>query len=76
MKKLRATYTRKHNDYDLSIDYTYEYEQGDYELPPSHELDVTALYINGVELPIDFFYEFVFYDIKDELYEHAQDNLN
>ena len=75
MNKLRATYTGGQTDYEIAVDYTYYWDVGDWETPASADLDVTAFYINGVEMSIDFYYEFVHQKLEDDLLEHARGNM-
>jgi len=74
MGKLRATYTGGQSDYEIAVDYTYYWEDGDWETPASADLDVTAFYINGEEISINFYYEFVHEHLEDSIFEHAVGN--
>ena len=50
MQKLRKTAEVIVGDQVYQADYTYYYEQGDRDVPPSGELEITAIYHDGVDL--------------------------
>ena len=56
MQKLRKTAEVIVGDQVYQADYTYNYEKGDRDVPPSGELEITAIYHDGVDL-IEMFKE-------------------
>jgi hypothetical protein len=74
MNKLRATYQNKTFNYTISVDYTYQWEYGDYITPGAHDIDITEVYIDGYSIPLDFFFDYVYEDLNDEIFEHALAN--
>ena len=75
MKKLRATYQRVEKEYTLSVDYTYEWEDAEWDYPGSADLEVTEAYVNSETIPMAFYHEYIHDKVEDDLNEHAKDNI-
>lgn len=50
MQKIRKTAQAIFGDKKYEADYTYYYEKGDRDVPPSGELEITAIYHDGFDL--------------------------
>ena len=75
MKKLRATYQRVEKDYTFFIDYSYEWEDAEWDYPGMHELQVTEAYIDSEIIPLEFYYDFLHDQLEEAICEHAKDNI-
>ncbi len=59
--------------YELLIEYTYYWEDGDYYTPPSADLEMEKAYLNGIDIT-SFFYDYIVDQIESEVLEYAQEN--
>jgi hypothetical protein len=76
MNKIRATYQKKREDYIISVDYTYYWEYGDYVTPGGHDIDITEVYIDDYSIPLEFFYDYIYEDLEEEIFDNALGNRN
>lgn len=69
----RGTYTIEEDNYEMSIDYSYYYTSGSYELPPAEDLEIESVDLNGIDIT-DFFWDFVEDKVYQQVIEYARDN--
>lgn len=72
--KSRGTYSIVQDKYTLSIDYTYYVEWGDYETPGSEDLEITAVYLDDVDIT-DFYWDYLLDIIDEEVMQYARGQL-
>ena len=53
----KGTYTISEDHYEMSIDYSYYYTSGSYELPPAEDMEIESVDLNGMDIT-DFFWDF------------------
>ena len=69
----KGTYTIEEDHYEMSIDYSYYYTSGSYELPPAEDLEIESVDLNGIDIT-DFFWDFVEDKVYQQVIEYARDN--
>ena len=68
-----GTYTIEQDQYEMSINYTYSYSSGTHDNPPEADMDITSVYLNGMNIT-EFYWNYVDELLHTELWEHAQQN--
>lgn len=71
--KSKGTYTEEGTHYIMSVDYSYYYTSGSYELPPAEDLEIESVDLNGIDIT-DFFWDFVEDKVYQQVIEYARDN--
>ena len=74
MNKLRGTYQRVEKEYTLSVDYTYYWEDVEWDYSGSKEIEVTEAYIDSHTIPLEFYLKFIHHQIEEDIGNHAHDN--
>ncbi len=69
----KGTYTISEDHYEMSIDYSYYYTSGSYELPPAEDMEIESVELNGKDIT-DFFWDFVEDKVYQQVIEYARDN--
>jgi len=69
----KGTYTISEDHYEMSIDYSYYYTSGSYELPPAEDMEIESVDLNGMDIT-DFFLDFVEDKVYQQVIEYARDN--
>jgi len=68
-----GTYTIEQDQYEMSINYTYSYSSGTHDNPPEADMDITSVYLNGMNIT-EFYWNYVDELLHTEVWEHAQEN--
>tara|TARA_R110000796_G_scaffold64239_1_gene148889 strand:+ start:1224 stop:1451 length:228 start_codon:yes stop_codon:yes gene_type:complete len=68
-----STYIVKEEKYELAINYNYYYNTGTHDNPPEAEMDITSVYLNGMNIT-EFYWNYVDDAIHTQVWEHAQEN--
>tara|TARA_R110002167_G_scaffold149240_2_gene342465 strand:+ start:104 stop:331 length:228 start_codon:yes stop_codon:yes gene_type:complete len=68
-----STYIVKEEKYELAINYNYYYHRGTHEQPPEADMDITSVYLNGMNIT-EFYWNYVDDSIHTQIWEHAQEN--
>ena len=61
------------NAYKLAVEYDYYWDDGDYEMPPDSELEVTKVTLNGMDITI-FYTDFLENIIEEQVWDYAREN--
>jgi hypothetical protein len=69
----KGTYTISEDHYEMSIDYSYYYTSGSYELPPEEDMEIESVDLNGMDIT-DFFWDFVEDKVYQQVIEYAREN--
>ena len=58
----------------MHVEYSYYYDSGDYYQPPEEELEIKSVYLDDMDIT-DFYWDWFYDRLDDELYEHARGQL-
>lgn len=72
-KHSKGIYTVEENDYEMSIHFTYYYEESDYFSPEESELDIEYVYLNGIDIT-DFYFNYIDDTINNDIMQFAHEN--
>ena len=64
------TYTFKGNDYTILVEYKVYYDRGDYDTPSYLEIEPYYAEVNGEEVSMEFYNDWIHDKIEDNLYEN------
>jgi hypothetical protein len=69
----KGTYTIKGENYEMSIDYSYYYTSGSYELPPAEDMEIESVDLNGMDIT-NLFWDYIEDDVYEQVIEYAREH--
>ena len=71
--KSTGIFCKSTDDYEIEIEYSYYWDDGDYDTQPSCDLEMEKARLNDMDIS-DFFYDYLVDTFESEVLEYAQDN--
>ena len=59
----------------LAVEYTFYWEDGDRDLPPSAEIEIDKAYLNDMDIT-EFYWDYLEERMDAEVTQHAHENYN
>jgi hypothetical protein len=69
----KGTYTIKGENYEMSIDDSYYYTSGSYELPPAEDMEIESVDLNGMDIT-NLFWDYIEDDVYEQVIEYAREH--
>ena len=74
MSKYNGTFVKEDDNWNLVIDYTYYWDNGDYMQPPEAELTINSVELDGNDITKFYFDSYIDELFDEELMDYAVEN--
>lgn len=74
MSKYNGTFVKEDDNWNLVIDYTYYWDNGDYMQPPEAELTINSVDLDGNDITKFYFDNYIDELYDEELMDYAVEN--
>ena len=74
MSKYNGTFVKEDDNWNLVIDYTYYWDNGDYMQPPEAELTIKSVDLDGNDITKFYFDNYIDELYDEELMDYAVEN--